>query len=67
MDVFYELMIKMIRISLRRLTIEAFALERYGKNLTKESVHEIIKNNSEYSEVYSKMQAEGCIGSQSDP
>lgn len=35
MDVFFELMIKMIRISLRRLTIEAFALERYGKSLTK--------------------------------
>lgn len=39
MDVFYELMIKMIRISFRRLTIEAFAFDRYGKSLNKEGIH----------------------------
>lgn len=35
MDVFYELMIKMIRISLRRLTIEAFAFDQYARTLSK--------------------------------
>ena len=49
MDVFYELMIKMIRISLRRLTIETFAFDRYARTLGKEGIREAIKNNAEYS------------------
>lgn len=59
MDVFYELMIKMIRISFRRLTIEAFAFDQYARTLTKEGIQEAIKNNAEYSELYNKIYAEG--------
>lgn len=46
MDVFYELMIKMIRISLRRLTIEAFAFDQYARTLSKEGIQDAIKNNA---------------------
>jgi hypothetical protein len=38
MDVFYELMIKMIRVSFRRLMIETFALDRYGMHVSKEAI-----------------------------
>ena len=45
MDVFYELMIKMIRISLRRLIIETFTLDKFSQNLKKETIKEIFKNS----------------------
>jgi hypothetical protein len=48
MDVFYELMIKMIRVSLRRLMVETFAIDKYGKSLTKDSVNELFKNRSQF-------------------
>jgi hypothetical protein len=46
MEVFYELMIKMIRISLRRLSIETFAIDKYGKNINREAVNEIFKDEA---------------------
>lgn len=59
MDVFYELMIKMIRISFRRLTIEAFAFDRYGQTLSKEGVRDTLRSNTEYAELYGRIAAEG--------
>lgn len=58
MDVFYELMIKMIRISFRRLTIEAFAFDRYGQTLSKEGVRDTLRSNTEYAELYGRITAE---------
>ena len=43
MDVFYELMIKMIRVSFRRLMIENFALDRYGMHISKEAIRDILQ------------------------
>ena len=43
MDVFYELMIKMIRVSFRRLMIENFALDRYGMHISKEGIRDILQ------------------------
>lgn len=36
----------MIRISLRRLTIEAFAFDQYDRTLSKEGIQDAIKNNA---------------------
>ena len=43
MDVFYELMIKMIRVSFRRLMVQNFALDRYGMHISKDALKDILQ------------------------